>query len=304
MTIFVDGVAIPDSRLLPPVRRRIWELDFLRGICVLLMILDHTLFDIWYIFGDNWVSAGGAAKTIAVLCQQYYYWELRYWVQDIVLWIFCTLTGMSVAFSRNNPIRIFKIAACAVVITAATTTLEALVFGGEGFAVRFGVLHMLAVCAAFGALVYAAFPDRPYVRTAVAWGLAFGLYLVNWLVIRPTAYPTTPVWNCILSEKMGDMYAFTPGDGFPILGSNVYLADKYPSVCFPYLSRVLFGVGLVGLLYPAKRSLLPRLDRGWQRPVSFVGRHTLWVVVIHQVIIAALLALITGWFVTPGNYGF
>ena len=152
--------------------------------------------------------------------------------------------------------------------------------------------------------VYAAFPDRPYVRTAVAWGLAFGLYLVNWLVIRPTAYPTTPVWNCILSEKMGDMYAFTPGDGFPILGSNVYLADKYPAVCFPYLSRVLFGVGLVGLLYPAKRSLLPRLDRGWQRPVSFVGRHTLWVVVIHQVIIAALLALITGWFVTPGNYGF
>lgn len=303
MTTWVDGMPIPDSRLLPPSRRRIWELDFLRGICILLMVLDHTLFDIWFIFGPNWVYAGGAASKVAYFAQWYCSWEVRSWVHDVVLWIFCALTGMSVAFSRNKWLRIAKIATCAVVITAATTAAEAWWFGGEGFAVRFGVLHMLAVSAVFGTLLYSAIPDKPVLRALVAWGLALGLYLVNALWLQRYTFETSPAWLCIVSERMGDLYAFSPGDGFPLLSSNLDLAARYPFVCFPYLGRVLIGVGMVGLLYPARRTLLPRLDRAWHRPLTFVGRHTLLVVIVHQLAIAGVLACITGWFVTPGDYG-
>ena len=35
-------------------RSRIWELDFLRGVCVLLMVFDHTMYDIALQFGNTW----------------------------------------------------------------------------------------------------------------------------------------------------------------------------------------------------------------------------------------------------------
>ena len=41
-------------------KQRAWEIDFLRGFAIIMVVWDHTLFDLGYIFGDYWMSSGYA----------------------------------------------------------------------------------------------------------------------------------------------------------------------------------------------------------------------------------------------------
>jgi uncharacterized membrane protein len=227
---------------------------------------------------------------------------VREWVHDIVLWGFFVLCGMSVAFSRNNYIHCAKIAACAVVITCGTTLAES--WGiGAGITVRFGVLHMLAVSCLLVAIVYGAVRRNRTLQIFTFFGLGLAFYLFGVLYLDVCDWPSEPAWLSAISERMGDAYAFTPGDHFPLFGYMDGLTEYSRWLAVPYITRVLWGAALVPLLYPTKRTLLPALDHAWHRPVCFVGRHTLVVVLAHQVLIPVILGLITGWFVTPGDYG-
>ena len=304
MTLWHEGMPLPDKRLLPSARRRIWELDFLRGVFILLMIMDHTFFDIGYppMFGNVWAHSGNeAAAKMVEFCQ--YYWDhpARLWVHDIVLWGFFVLCGMSVAFSRNNYVHSAKIAVCAVIITCGSTVAEN--WGmAEDIIVRFGVLHMLAVASLFVSLVYGAVKRSRVAQIYTFFGLGLAFYLFGVLYLDARDWPSTPAWLCVISPVMGNEYLFTPGDSFPIFG-YMELSRYSRWFAVPHITRVLWGAALVPLLYPTKRTLLPCLDHAWHRPVGFIGRHTLAVVIVHQVAIPVFLALITGWFITPGDYG-
>ena len=303
-TVWYQGMPLPDKRLLPPSRRRIWELDFLRGVFILLMVMDHAFFDIGYpnLFGISWALSGNAAALKMVeFCQFYWDHPARQWVHDIVLWGFFLLCGMSVAFSRNNYLHCAKIGMVAVMLTCGTLLAEQWGIAYD-VAVRFGVLHMLAVVCLFVALVYGAVRRSRVAQIAVFFGLGLAFYLFNVLYLEAREWPSTPIGLCAIALKMGDAYLFTPGDSFPLFGYMAGFELISPWLAVPYVTRVLWGAALVPLLYPTKRTLLPRLDRAWHRPVCFVGRHTLAVVVVHQPAIILLLALISGWFVTPGNY--
>lgn len=305
MTVWYEGMPIPDKRLLPPQRRRIWELDFLRGVFILLMVMDHTFFDIGYpyMFGEAWLGSGNAAAVKMVeFCRFYWDHPVREWVHDMVLWGFFLLCGMSVAFSRNNYVHSAKIGLCAVILTCGTLLAEA--WGvGTGIAIRFGVLHMLAVCSMLVALVYGVVRRHRLLQIYVFFGLGLFFYLFGVLYLDARAWPDEPAWLCVISDVMGNAYLFTPGDCFPVFGYMEGMVDYSKWLAVPFITRVFWGAALVPLLYPVKRTLLPRLDRAWHRPVSFVGRHTLFIVIAHQVVIPLVLALVTGWFVTPGDYG-
>lgn len=41
-----------------------------------------------------------------------------------------------------------------------------------------------------------------------------------------------------------------------------------------------------------------------EKAVCFFGKHALIVYVVHVVMLAAILSLISGLFITPGNFGF
>lgn len=305
MTIWYQGMPLPDKRLLPVARRRIWELDFLRGVFILLMVMDHTFFDIGYpyMFGNAWMASGNqAAIKMVEFCQFYWDHPVRLWVHDVVLWGFFLLCGMSVAFSRNNYLHSLKIAICAVILTCGTLVAESWDIG-SGIVVRFGVLHMLAVSSFAVALVHGVVRRNRYAQIFTFLGLGLFFYLFNVFYVETRTWPNTPAWLCIFSEIMGNSYKFTPGDSFPILGYLEELTRYSRFLAVPFISRVLWGAALVPLLYPTKRTLLPRLDGAWHRPVTFVGRHTLAVVLAHQIVIPIFLGLVTGWFITPGDYG-
>ena len=81
---------------------RIWELDFIRGICVILMIWDHFMFNIAEIFGDAWVIANPIHNGILELAINYENGMLREIFHPIIFCLFFLLCGISCNLSRNN----------------------------------------------------------------------------------------------------------------------------------------------------------------------------------------------------------
>ena len=127
---------------------RIWELDFVRGFCIVLMILDHTLYDLAYIFRPQWFSgqkASGILYELTNLASSGYFpWILR----DAGWWaaVFCFIfiCGISCSFSHSNFKRGLRLAAVALLLTAVTYGLGLLLEQQNRFTIRFGILHMLA----------------------------------------------------------------------------------------------------------------------------------------------------------------
>ena len=273
---------------------RIWELDFLRGFTILLMVIDHFMFDIAYIFYPVWSVKGGGAAAVAKFASMWWDHGLswvgatRDVVQVIALCIFFGLCGGSTIFSRDNPTRAMKTLLAASVITLGTFLASKLTIIEPGDVITFGVLHMLSFATLIVAAVYALtrlVGKRSdlvfFIVSAVLAGLVF---LADALIGR--AHVTYNEWLMPLHHAFADP-AWTGGDYFPLI---------------PYLGYAFAGAAVITLLYGKGKSLLPKMDGGWNRPFRFVGRHTLLVVLAHQVAAFLLLALVTAAFVDVGNF--
>ena len=57
--------------------------------------------------------------------------------------------------------------------------------------------------------------------------------------------------------------------------------------------QLFLGAGLSCFLYPQKKSLLPSLDGGWHKAVTFAGRYSLIIYLALQVVLFSAFALIT-----------
>ena len=138
-----NSIAIKKNFSKATKKDRIWELDFIRGICVLLMIWDHFMYNIADIFGDVWVSTNPDAFTgIYEFACNYEYGLLREIFHPIIFNLFFILCGISCNLSRNNLKRGVIALFLAFGITTVTSTFN--------MEIRFGVLHMLA----FSILIY------------------------------------------------------------------------------------------------------------------------------------------------------
>ena len=274
--------------------RRIWELDFLRGFTILLMVIDHFMYDLAYIFSPDWIRQGGAAAAVARFAEMW--WDhgaswvgaTRDVVQVVALCIFFGLCGGSTIFSRDNLTRAMKTFIAAAVITLGTFLAVTLDIIDQSDLITFGVLHMLSFATLIVAGVYALTRlakkrgDLVFVIvSALLAGLVFALNALldgaeveynEWLFPLHISF-ANPAW-------MG-------GDYFPLI---------------PYLGYAFAGAAVITLLYGGGKSLLPALDGAWNRPFRFVGRHTLVVMIVHQVVNMLVLSLVTALFVDFGNF--
>ena len=123
-------------------KERYWELDFVRGLCVTLMVFDHFMFCMWgvlpfinEVLGTSFLA--GAEK----LGTAYWVWPFR---QNFRFWVvtaFFILCGISCTLTRGNFRRSIPLALVAAGITAFTVFLENF---GLNEVILFGVIHMLA----------------------------------------------------------------------------------------------------------------------------------------------------------------
>ncbi len=249
---------------------RIWELDFLRGFCILLMILDHTLYDLAYIFRQQWFGGREASGILYQLSNfaatDYYPWIVR----DIGWWfaVFCFIfiCGVSCSFSHSNLKRGLRLAGVAVLLTLATWGVDWYTGQEDGFIIRFGVLHMMAASILLYCLLRRAGPL--FMLLLSFFAMAIGIYFLN--------VPLESSISCsgILARSTAGFYS---ADYFPLL---------------PWFGFFLAGAALGPLMYRDRRSFFPgRGSAAWKRPILFIGRNSLVFYVLHQPAIYAILTL-------------
>ena len=108
---------------------RIWELDALRGIAILCVIVIHLVFDLTY-FLRLPIDLGPVFKA----------------VQDYGGAFFVVLSGVCVTLGRRSFRRGLIVFGCGLLITAVTVGMVALDMADKSIAIWFGVLHLLGVC--------------------------------------------------------------------------------------------------------------------------------------------------------------
>ena len=303
MKFFPDdnGGLIPfetQRRYLPLPKQRIWELDFLRAVCVFLMVLDHLSMMI-DMFAPSWYGRItwydlGMGNAITRFCHEWVGSENWRVAHCIVLIVFMGISGMSCTFSRSNRKRgaLLMAVSCAYSLV---TFFDEYVLGITGSFVTFGVTHFLATAILLYALVDF-FCKRDKRSVAICSVGIMGISLLLYFCYTPPAN-TPKIFFFLFPPRnyLGEPSLFysqsemSPGDLFTV---------------FQYLPYFFWGAAVAPFIYNDRRSLLPKLDGKWNKPFCFIGRHALIVFILHLPIMLGLLSLISYIFITPGSWGF
>lgn len=105
------------------IEDRAWEIDLLRGIALVLMIVFHVVFDLRDIYNYPVNYSSG----------------IFYYVGKTSAILFMIVAGISSSFSRSNAKRGLRIFALAMVITLATYMFN------PSLIIKFGILHFFGV---------------------------------------------------------------------------------------------------------------------------------------------------------------
>lgn len=178
--------------------KRIWELDALRGIFILLMVVIHLVYDITELVPLVELSAPWLDMIL-------HRWGL----------VFLILSGICVTLGSHPVKRGALVFGCGMLCTAATMGLYLLDAAGRDIIIWFGVLHCLGVCMMLWPLLQK-IPNR-----ALWWVSAglilLGLYLANhprvdfiWLV--PLGIP-------FRGFSSSDYFPLLPNLGYFLLGA-------------------------------------------------------------------------------------
>lgn len=296
-------------------KQRVWEIDFLRGFCVLLMILDHTALLLFDFFGRSWygykLAGDSFGAELCRLCQTYWYSGLREVGHPIVLFIFFAISGISCAFSRSNLKRGIQLAIVSLLYTLGSYIADD-VMGISGTFVAFGVLHFYAVCILLWAAICGAaklLTEKNLLKratdvngndlTLAKESSKSGAKAIRTLISAAIVVTVLGIFHCYKApadtpEWLFFLFPYKNADGSG--SAFYYINDVSPGDLFnliPWSAFFFFGTFIQPFIYPKKRSLLPKLDRGWQRPVSFLGRHALLVYILHIFLVAFILMLIS-----------
>ncbi|MDE5618080.1 MAG: DUF1624 domain-containing protein [Clostridia bacterium] len=252
----------------------------------MLMVFDHIIVDIADFFGKAWYAAKGGEILYNVWQSAVAFNNSQFHetAQHIVVWIFCLVCGISCYFSRSNLKRGLIVAICAALVTAVTRAV--------GAPVRFGILHMFAV-AILAFWCIDTLCRHKKLRTATAC-LVIGIAIICIDSALSQMYITRG--RHVFTDN-SDWYFL----GEWMLGDTFYSSDYYP--IFPSAGYMLIGAFVGYVLYNKRRTLLPRIGKyGWHAPFDIWGRLALYVYVLHQLVIGAVLALISYFFLTPGDF--
>lgn len=287
------------SKLGATKKNRIWELDFFRGLAILLVLVDHTMYDFSYVY-TNWANSGVAIlEFLNKYGSLYMNSEIRFFWRPAFLFIFFCTSGLSTAFSRDNFFRGVKLACVAMFVSVITYFIQK--FSGEEFFILFGVLHCLAVIIIFYSLIsklitvifgliFKAMKKEYNEKIVRYFASAIYLILAGVFLYIHTKY------NVSLKE-VNSSFATVETES-KILGMfffvrNWWTADYFP--LFPFIAFFFFGAALTQIIYPNKKSLLPSLDGKWNKFFTVPGKFSLIIYLSGQIVslfICSMLSLI------------
>jgi uncharacterized membrane protein len=262
---------------------RYWEIDSLRGVAIVMMVIYHLMWDLWYfrVLPDVVLYAG--------------FWK---YFQRTTASLFITLVGVSLAVTAmrlrgpngDGPVPFRKFLLRGLRIFGWGMVISLVVWAANVGYVHFGVLHLI------GFSIVAAYPFLRFRWLNLAlWALfnIAGYFLMPvhmefpwllWLRQEPFAYYSNlvlAVVDIVLLWLGLEPAAYYPNDYFPVI---------------PWFGVVLLGIFIGNSLYtPHGRAFsLPDLS-GWLpiRVLQWLGAHSLTIYLVHQPLLFALL-VVTG----------
>ena len=137
------------------MKQRIWELDALRGSCVLGMVLVHLEYDAVELYGlIDWE-----------------YPPFFHLVKEYGGILFILISGICASFGSRPALRGATILACGLLCTLVTFSLEALGFLGSHSTIWFGILH----CLGCSMLLWSFLRRLP----AAVWAILGGIFAIT-----------------------------------------------------------------------------------------------------------------------------
>jgi len=242
--------------------QRFWEIDFLRGIAIIMMVLYHLLYNLHYfahfnvnVYSGFWMYFARTTATI---------------------FIFLVGVSLSISFSRTKGFsfgstketRLFlkylrrglKVFSWGLIITLVTR-----IFLGKAFVI-FGILHLIGISII---LAY------PFLKLHY-WNLFFGVFC-----IILGAYLKGFIFNFSYLSWLG----FRP--------AQFYSVDYFPLL--PWFGVVLIGIFFGNIFYPdysRKFQLVELSSFSGIKVFCFLGKHSLLIYLLHQPLIIAILFLL------------
>lgn len=181
------------------MKQRVWELDVLRGICVLGMVVVHLVYDLVSLYRlVDWKLP-----------------ELFLFVQKWGGVLFLLISGICVTLGSRSVRRGLIVFACGMICTAVTYGMYHFGFAGHSIIIYFGVLHCLGICMLFGPVIKRLpWPVLAIAGIAIVW--AGFHFLEN---IRGDSMWLMPLGIMPRVFASSDYFPLMPYFGFFLLGS-------------------------------------------------------------------------------------
>ena len=112
------------------MKKRIWELDVLRGVCILGMVAVHLIYDLQTFF------------SLPFLVDSQLFAIVKQWGGVL----FLLISGICVTLGSHPVRRGLIVFACGLLCSAVTAGMYALHMADKSIIIYFGVLHCLGVC--------------------------------------------------------------------------------------------------------------------------------------------------------------
>lgn len=244
-----------------PQKNRIWELDALRGICILGMMVVHFVFDL-----NEFAGLGLTMPGWFDFCQRYGHI------------LFILISGTCVTLASRSFRRGVIVFCAGLLVTGVTLFMVCVLKFNRSLSIFFGILHLLGICM----LLFPLFKKLPVWALAVlgAGFVALGVWLA---ALEPVAVSFPSAQGLLLGAIGIRPAGFYSGDYFPI---------------FPNLGWFLLGAVLGRTVYRRRESLLPKVNADFflLRFFRFCGRHSLWIYLLHQPVLAGLAMLLAAFF--------
>lgn len=229
--------------------QRLWELDTLRGIAIVLMVLFHFIFNLKTFFGFEDIN---------------YYEGFWYYEGRVAATMFIMLVGVisSVIYHNNDDktaLQKNSYRGLRLIVLGLPITLITFILTREN-TIWFGILHFLGL---------ATLISIPLCRYKWLNILLAVILFVGYL----------PIKNLYTDNYFGLIFGITP----PSFSSYDYYA------LIPWLGYVLIGIALGNWFYADKKRFIKRSPTFPEKKLATIGKYSLWIYFIHQPIILGLM---------------
>lgn len=293
--------------------KRIWEIDFLRGVLIIGMLVDHFMFFLGNLVPDLFGGISALPEWLQNVANfAHIYWKnpVKVSIRYVGVALFFFLVGVSSKFSKSNLKRGLLCTCFGILMSIG------LVIVSKVGNIQYYALFPIITCLGVAMLSYWLFKAVFILANGKInhwkwWSFAFGILFVSIgfaVNLKNSTEPLQP--GKIFLAAMGD---FRPGSW----DSNVELAAvDYPSVIFgasawgndtlgifPYVGFTFLGGFFGEHFYNVKKSMFFRKNE--EKNISFnsnalrktkvinwLGGKTIWVYIFHPVVLIPIIFVV------------